>query len=249
MIETKIIPIEKLVPNRYQPRTHFNDERIMELALSIKENGLIQPIVVREVDDHFEIVAGERRYRAMMSIGYTDVPVVLSNVNDNKSATLALIENIQREDLNAVEEAIAIKELLKTQNITQKELALQLGKSQSAIANKIRLLELPENVLGALATKTITERHARAMIGIDQDKIDQVLDQVINKKLNVKQTETLIDKPKKRKAVTKGYSQNIQIGINTIKEAISMIERLGMSVSQDQDETDEEVILTIKFKK
>lgn len=249
MIETKIIPIEKLVPNRYQPRTHFNDERIMELALSIKENGLIQPIVVREVDDHFEIVAGERRYRAMMSIGYTDVPVVLSNVNDNKSATLALIENIQREDLNAVEEAIAIKELLKTQNITQKELALQLGKSQSAIANKIRLLELPENVLGALATKTITERHARAMIGIDQDKIDHVLDEVINKKLNVKQTETLIDKPKKRKAVTKGYSQNIQIGINTIKEAISMIERLGMSVSQDQDETDEEVILTIKFKK
>lgn len=249
MIETKIIPIEKLVPNRYQPRTHFNDERIMELALSIKENGLIQPIVVREVDDHFEIVAGERRYRAMMSIGYTDVPVVLSNVNDNKSATLALIENIQREDLNAVEEAIAIKELLKTQNITQKELALQLGKSQSAIANKIRLLELPENVLGALATKTITERHARAMIGIDQDKIDHVLDEVINKKLNVKQTETLIDKPKKRKAVTKGYSQNIKIGINTIKEAISMIERLGMSVSQDQDETDEEVILTIKFKK
>lgn len=249
MIETKLIPIELIVPNRYQPRTVFNDEKILELAYSIKENGLIQPIVVRQVEDKYEIVAGERRYRAMISIGYTDVPVVLSDANDSKSATLALIENIQREDLNAVEEAIALKEILKTQNITQKELALQIGKSQSAIANKIRLLELPENVLSALTSKAITERHARAMIGVESDKTDLILDEVINKKLNVKQTETLIDKPKKRKVVTKGYSQNIQIGINTIKEAVSMIEKLGMSVQQDINETDDEVVLTIKFKK
>lgn len=249
MIETKLIPIELIVPNRYQPRTVFNDEKILELAYSIKENGLIQPIVVRQVEDKYEIVAGERRYRAMISIGYTDVPVVLSDANDSKSATLALIENIQREDLNAVEEAIALKEILKTQNITQKELALQIGKSQSAIANKIRLLELPENVLSALSSKAITERHARAMIGVESDKTDLILDEVINKKLNVKQTETLIDKPKKRKVVTKGYSQNIQIGINTIKEAVSMIEKLGMSVQQDINETDDEVVLTIKFKK
>lgn len=249
MIETKVVPIEKIVPNRYQPRSIFNDEKIMELAHSIKENGLIQPILVREMDDHFEIIAGERRYRAMISIGFTDVPVIVSTANDEKSATLALIENIQREDLSVVEEAIALKEILSTQKITQKELALQIGKSQSAVANKIRLLDLPENVLTALSSKAITERHARAMIGIEAGKTDDVLDEIIKKKLNVKQTESLIDKPKKRKVLTKGYSQNIQIGINTIKEAISMIEKLGMNVSQDLEETEDEVILTIKFKK
>lgn len=249
MIETRIIPIEKIVANPYQPRTTFNDEKILELAHSIKENGLIQPILVRQIGEQFEIIAGERRYRAMISIGYTDVPVVLSNANDSKSATLALIENIQREDLNVVEEAIALKEILKTQNLTQKELALQIGKSQSSIANKIRLLDLPENVLGALATKTITERHARAMVGIEKEQTDIILDKVIKQKLNVKQTETLVDKPKKRKPVTKGYSQNIQIGINTIKQAVTMVEKLGMSIDQDIDETDDEVIVTIKFKK
>lgn len=249
MIQTRVLPIEKIVPNRYQPRSVFNDEKIMELAHSIKENGLIQPILVREMDDHFEIIAGERRYRAMISIGFTDVPVIISQANDDKSATLALIENIQREDLSVVEEAIALKQILSTQKITQKELALQIGKSQSAVANKIRLLELPENVLSALASKAITERHARAMIGVDATKTDDVLDEIIKKKLNVKQTESLIDKPKKRKVLTKGYSQNIQIGINTIKEAISMIEKLGMQVNQNLEETDDEVILTIKFKK
>lgn len=249
MIQTRVLPIEKIVPNRYQPRSVFNDEKIMELAHSIKENGLIQPILVREMDDHFEIIAGERRYRAMISIGFTDVPVIISQANDDKSATLALIENIQREDLSVVEEAIALKQILSTQKITQKELALQIGKSQSAVANKIRLLELPENVLSALASKAITERHARAMIGVDATKTDDVLDEIIKKKLNVKQTESLIDKPKKRKVLTKGYSQNIQIGINTIKEAISMIEKLGMQVNQNLEETEDEVILTIKFKK
>lgn len=249
MIETKVLPIETIVPNPYQPRSTFNDEKILELAHSIKENGLIQPILVRQVDDHYEIIAGERRYRAMMSIGYTAVPVVLSEANDSKSATLALIENIQREDLNVVEEAIALKEILKTQNLTQKELAIQIGKSQSSIANKIRLLELPENVLGALATKTITERHARAMIGMDVEKTNDVLDKVIKDKLNVKQTETLIDKPKKRKPMTKGFSQNIQIGINTIKQAVGMVEKLGMSIDQKVDETEDEVIVTITFKK
>lgn len=249
MTEHTDLPIEKIVPNRHQPRLSFNDESLLELALSIKENGLIQPIVVRPVDDHYEIIAGERRYRAMMSIGYTAVPVVLSEANDSKSATLALIENIQREDLNVVEEAIALKEILKTQNLTQKELAIQIGKSQSSIANKIRLLELPENVLGALATKTITERHARAMIGMDVEKTNDVLDKVIKDKLNVKQTETLIDKPKKRKPMTKGFSQNIQIGINTIKQAVGMVEKLGMSIDQKVDETEDEVIVTITFKK
>lgn len=249
MIETKMLPIEKIIPNPYQPRTTFNDEKILELAHSIKENGLIQPILVRQVEDNYEIIAGERRYRAMMSIGYTEVPVLLSTANDSKSAALALIENIQREDLNVVEEAIALRELLKNQNMTQKQLALQIGKSQSSIANKIRLLDLPENVLGALASKTITERHARAMIGIDENQTDTILDKVIKQKLNVKQTETLVDKPKKRKPVTKGYSQSIQIGVNTIKQAVTMVEKLGMTVDQTVSETDDEVIVTIKFKK
>lgn len=244
------VPIEKIVPNRHQPRLSFNDESILELALSIKENGLIQPIVVREMGDHYEIVAGERRYRAMMMTGFTDVPVIIHDMSDEKSATLALIENIQREDLNTVDEAKAYREILRIEGITQKELAKRLGKSQSSIANKIRLLDLSQSVLEALSDKRITERHARAMIGIEEDRTAEVLKKVLNEKLNVKQTEKLIDKPKKvDKVITKGISQHIKIGINTIKQSISMIEKTGINVNHDMLEHEDEVVITIRFPK
>ncbi len=250
MIESTVLAIEKIVPNRYQPRLTFNDESLFELALSIKENGLIQPILVRPVDDKFEIIAGERRYRAMMMTGHTEVPVLISDITDDKSATLALIENIQREDLNVVEEAIAFKEILKTQGITQKQLAVKMGKSQSSIANKIRLLELPETVLSALSNRKITERHARALLSTDKEETEVLLDKILQEKLNVKQTENLIQKPKKKaKVITKGISQHIKIGINTIKQSIGMIEKTGIPVKQEMAENDDEVVITIRFPK
>ncbi|CAM2826765.1 nucleoid occlusion protein [Erysipelothrix tonsillarum] len=251
MIDRREIAIEKIKPNRNQPRLTFNDESLLELGQSISENGLLQPIVVREVNetDEYEIIAGERRYRAMRMFGFTEVPCIISNIDDNKSATLALIENIQREDLSVLEEAKAYRDLLRIQKITQKELATKVGKSQSAIANKIRLLELPEPVLEALGERKITERHARALLSVEKEKTEEVLDEILNKKLNVKETETLINKPRKKKVVTRGISQHIKIGINTIKQSIGMIEKTGITVKHDMEETDDEVIITVRFPK
>ena len=170
-------------------------------------------------------------------------------MNDKKSATVALIENIQREDLNTVEEAKAYREILQLQGITQKELAKRLGKSQSSIANKIRLLDLSKPVLDALSEKKITERHARAMIGVEESRTDEVLNKVLNEKLNVMQTEKLIDRPRHKTPIIKGISQHIKIGINTVKQSISMIEKTGIKVKHDIEERDEEVIITIRFPK
>ena len=251
MAEHRIIPIEKITVNPYQPRTHFDADNLYELAQSIRENGLIQPIVVRELDnDSYEIIAGERRYRAMMMIGQVEVPCIVSSATDEASAHLALIENIQREDLSPVEEAFAYKEILRLQKITQKELALKLGKSQSFIANKIRLLELPESVLSSVTQNKITERHARALLSVDKEEVDEVLDRIIRDKLNVKQTETLVQRPKKStKPRVRGFSGNIKIGVNTIKQAVVMVEKTGIAVKQEIEETEDEVVVTIRFPK
>lgn len=244
------IPIEKIVPNQHQPRLIFDDDAIFELAQSIQENGLIQPIVVRQNGEVYEIIAGERRYRAMMRIGMLKVPCIVNNMDDQKSAALALIENIQREDLNVYEEAKAYREILKTEKITQKELAKRLGKSQSSIANKIRLLELPKPVLDALNQREITERHARALLNVETAKVDEVLDTILDKKLNVKDTENLIKRQQKpEKPVTRGISQHIRIGINTVKRSIEMVEQTGIAVKHSIVENEDEVVITVRFPK
>ncbi len=249
MTEHRTIPIEKIEVNPYQPRKSFDEEKLMELAQSIRENGLIQPIVVRQANSHYEIIAGERRYRAMQLVGHTEVPCIVTSASDKESASLALIENIQREDLNPVEEAFAYKEILTIQKITQKELADRIGKSQSFVANKIRLLDLSDKVLSTLSTGDITERHARALIGVNDYKQEKILDQVLRQKLNVKQTEALVNKPRRKVKRIKGISQNVKIGINTLNQAVRMVEQTGINITQDLNETDDEIIMTLRFKK
>lgn len=249
MTEHRIISVENIEVNPYQPRKSFDEDKLFELSQSISENGLIQPIVVREVgNENYEIIAGERRFRAMQLIGKTEVPCIVTSASDQASASLALIENIQRENLNAVEEAFAYKQILKHEKITQTQLAQKMGKSQSSVANKIRLLDLPDKVLATLANGEITERHARALIGVEA--YDQVLDKIINEKLNVKQTEALINKPKrKKKPSIRGFSNNIRIGLNTIKQSVEMVRKAGIEVNQDVAETDDEIVVTIRFPK
>lgn len=251
MTRTKNIPIEKIEVNPYQPRKTFNEDKLFELAQSIRENGLIQPIVVRKLsEDSYEIIAGERRYRALQLIGRTEAPAIVSEADDELSASLALVENIQREDLNPVEEAYAYKTIIQTEKITQSALAKRLGKSQSAIANKIRLLDLSDSILSSLAKQEISERHARALIGVETEKAEAILDKVLNEKLNVKETESLINKPKrKKKPVIRGYSNNIRIGINTVKEALSLVGKTGITVKEEIVETEDEVVMTIRFPK
>mgnify|MGYP000721334260 FL=1 len=170
MRETKMVTIDQIEPNPYQPRIEFNDEALMELAQSIRENGLIQPISVRKTENGYQIIAGERRYRAMKMNGMVEVPVVIMDANDIQMAEMALVENIQRENLSAIEEAKSYVDIMRFTGVNQSELALRVGKSQSAIANKIRLLQLDENIQNAVSAHQITERHARALLGLDSDK-------------------------------------------------------------------------------
>ncbi len=170
MRESKVVSIDEIRPNPYQPRVEFDDEALMELSQSIRENGLIHPITVRKENDGYEIVAGERRYRAMKIAGMLDIPVIVIDADEVQMAEMALVENIQRENLSAIEEAKAYVQIMKTSGISQSQLALKVGKSQSAVANKIRLLQLEEEVQQAVSARQITERHARALLGVPKEK-------------------------------------------------------------------------------
>lgn len=255
MEDIKEIDIDRIVANRYQPRSHFDADSLFELAQSIRENGLIQPIVVRQVDDHYEIVAGERRFRASILAGKTTIQCVVSDYGDSASAQLALIENIQREDLNALEEAKAYQAIMKNLELTQEQLAKRVGKSQSSIANKIRLLNLPEKIQDGISGRQVSERHARALLGLRADKQLEIYQEVIAKKLNVAQTERLVEtakvdrKPGAPKQAIKGFSRNVQIAINTIQHAVKMVADTGIQMDVSQQDNDDEVILTLKIKK
>lgn len=254
MKETKLISIDLIQPNPYQPRIEFGDEALMDLAQSIRENGLIQPITVREKDNFYEIVAGERRYRAMKLIGQVEVPCLVMDANEIQMAQMALVENVQRENLSAIEEAKAYVQIMKYANLTQAELALKMGKSQSSIANKLRLLNLDENIQNAVSSKIISERHARALLSVEGDKQQEVLDKIIKKGLTVAQTEKMIKEDKHEKThpgkpLLKGVTRNLKIAINTIHQAVMMVKRSGVEPQVSEDETNEEYIITIRFPK
>ncbi|MEG0273844.1 MAG: ParB/RepB/Spo0J family partition protein [Longicatena sp.] len=254
MKETKIIMIDQIQPNPYQPRLEFNDDALMDLAQSIRENGLIQPITVREVDGNYQIIAGERRFRALKLNGAVEVPVMIMDANDIQMAEMALVENIQRENLSAIEEAKSYLDIMKFTNMNQSELALRVGKSQSSIANKIRLLNLEDDVQSAVSSKVITERHARALLSLDGEKQQKALDKIVKKGLTVAQTEKMIkeeSQPKddKKKVMLKGISKNIKIAINTIHQAAAMIKRAGTEVDVTQVEYEDDVIITIRIPK
>lgn len=249
----KFIDIHKIEANEHQPRTHFENEKIQELAVSIQQNGLLQPIVVRPYHGKYQIVVGERRYRACLLAGIEEVPCLVQNYDEQQTATAAIVENIQRENLSAIEEALAYQQILDTQNITQEELAQKVGKKQSTIANKLRLLQLPMTVQEAVRRKDITERHARALLKLDTTaKQNNMLREIMDKGLNVEQTEEKIKKkiePKKSKPKTKSISQNLKIAINTLDQAAMMVQQAGVETTVDISETDEEVVYVIKMKK
>lgn len=249
MKEVRMVPIEKIVPNPYQPRLEFNQDSLMDLSQSIRENGLIQPITLKEKDNHYEIIAGERRYRACMMAGMTEVPANIMNINDASMAELALVENIQRENLSAIEEANAYVQIMKVSGCTQSELAIKMGKSQSSIANKIRLLNLSENVQNAISSKIITERHARSLIGTSEEKQQEILDKIVKKGLNVSQTEKLVKQEKKEKVRKKGFARDIQVAVNTIRQAYSMIARFSIKADLHEEEDEDGYTMTIHFPK
>lgn len=252
MIETIEIGIDQIKPNRNQPRVEFNHDAIYELAQSIRENGLIQPIVVRKVENHYEIIAGERRYRAMQMLGYSTVTALVLAANDVQSAQMAIIENIQREDLTAIEEAKAYQTMMKSNGWTQEKIASLMGKSQSAIANKIRLLQLPSSIQQAVLDKKISERHARALLQLETDQQLSMLDTIIKQDLTVSATESKIKNInfiKPTKPVSKGLVRQIMIVRNTLMQAVEMIQKSNIDVKVSEKDQDGEWSMTITVKK
>ena len=189
------VKIGDIIPNTYQPRKYFNEEALNELSQSIKEHGILQPLTVRKRGEMYELVAGERRWRAAKISNLEYVPCIVIDISDTKSAELALLENLQREDLNFMEEAEAYYNLISDHNFTQEELAIKMGKKQSTIANKLRLLKLPNKVRSVCLENSLTERHARALLSLPDEALQlKVVKKVIKNGLNVKKTEELINK-------------------------------------------------------
>ena len=205
--------LDDIIPNRFQPREVFDEKALKELALSIKEHGVIQPIIVRNVNGKYEIIAGERRYKASALAGMTKIPAIIRNLDDKESSKVALLENLQRKNLNPIEEARTYQKILEIDEMTQDELAKTMGKSQASVANKIRLLSLPDEVQNALLKEQISERHARSLLSIDDVKKQKdMLKKVIDSKMSVRQLEEEI----------KNYTQKEQAAtITPIVEDIS----------------------------
>ncbi|OOE14920.1 nucleoid occlusion protein [Fictibacillus arsenicus] len=252
------IPVQYIIPNRFQPRTVFIDERIEELSQTIEAHGIIQPIVVRGIgEDQYELIAGERRWRAVQKLGWEKIPAIVKEMDDSQTASVALIENLQREELTAIEEAMAYAKLLELHGLTQEGLAQKLGKGQSTIANKLRLLKLPQSIQDALLQKKITERHARALIVLKTpEKMELVLAEILEKQLNVKQTEDRVKRmiesetaEKKPQPRRKSYSKDMRLAINTVRQSVDMVVQSGLSIDTEEEEHEEFYQFTIRIPK
>ncbi|MER2260704.1 MAG: nucleoid occlusion protein [Psychrobacillus sp.] len=253
------VAIEKIVPNRYQPRTVFDDAKIEELARTIHTHGVIQPIVIRKMDDdRYEIIAGERRFRAMTKLKWKEVPAIVRNLSDKETASIALIENLQREELTAIEEAVAYQKLLKLHELTQEALAQRLGKGQSTVANKLRLLKLPEEIQQAIMDKRLSERHARSLMQIkDEETQIQLMNESIENQWNVKQLEEKVNdivnppikEEKAPKPKRKAISKDVRIALNTIKQSLSMVTKSGINLKTEEEDTEDFYQITVRIPK
>lgn len=250
------IPVDQISPSPFQPRTVFKEDAIDELCQTIRVHGVIQPIIVRRKESGFELIAGERRWRAVKKLQLPTIPAIVREMSDRQAASAALIENLQREGLTAIEEAVAYQKLLELYGITQESLAQRLGKGQSTIANKLRLLQLPKAVQVELMKRTITERHARALLALKDEELQlKMMQEIIEKDLNVKQTEERIrkwlteNKGIKKKAKMRSVSRDVRLALNTIRESIKMVKQTGITVEMDEEEKEGFIEVLIRIPK
>ena len=248
------IPVESIRPNPAQPRLSYESGALEELAESIRENGLIQPILVRQLlDGDYELIAGHRRWMAVRKLGQPTIRAIVENRTDTESAVLALVENIQRRDLDCMEEARAIAGLIESTGMTQQEAARRLGKSQPAVANKLRLLRLPGWVQEIVEAGQLSERHARALLRLEREEdLRRVLDQVRRRNLTVEQTEALVDdclsapkEPATRIVLLRDY----RLFVNTLNRAVQTMAQAGIRVEQESREEGEYVEYRIRVPK
>ncbi|MBR2794616.1 MAG: ParB/RepB/Spo0J family partition protein [Solobacterium sp.] len=248
------LPVNQLEASRFQPRIHPDETAMQELTDSIRINGLLSPITVRKRDDHYEIISGERRWRACQRAGYDTILCRVLSPNDAAFARRELIERLQKDDLTAVEEARSYVQVMRLLGITQEELARKIRRSQSAVANKIRLLNLPQEVQNAVSERRISERHARALLLLSRDRTLQACRNIEENSLSVRETEAYVRQltgrqTQRRKQKTKGFTRNTQIGVNSVNQCVAMIRKMGIDVVMDTEETDQELRILLKFPK
>jgi len=250
------VPLSKIVPNPYQPRKEFESEALSELADSIRQYGVLQPLLVAPgKGDSYVLIAGERRLRASTMAGLGSVPVIVSEYTTQQIAEIALIENLQRKDLHYLEEAEGYEKLVNIFHLTQESMAIRVGKKQSTIANKLRLLHLPVSVRNKLHDSDLTERHARVLLKLENEETQKaVLQKVLKGHLNVRQTEALVDKTLKEAGKLNQRKprlvivNDVRIYLNSIKEIMDTVQASGIPSSMEQDMDGDDVVVTLRIK-
>lgn len=253
LLELKISRIE---PNPQQPRRRFEGEALRELADSIAHYGVLQPLTVRQVEGHYELVAGERRLRAARMAGLETVPCrLLADADEQLCGILALVENLQRRDLDFVDEARGIRRLIERYGLTEAQAARRIGKSQSAVANKLRLLKLPEDVLDGLRRAGLTERHGRALLKLPENSLRrEALAAVAERGMSVQQTERYVDELLKKQepsgaGMTRFVLKDVRVFLNSLQHAVELMRQGGVEVGVKKEESEEELTVTVHIKR
>lgn len=249
------IQTDKIIPNRFQPRKDFDLSELMSLAKSISQLGVIQPLTVRKTEDIYELICGERRLRAAKIAGLKTVPCIISNISDSQSAMIALIENIQRQDLNFFEQAEGIKMLIEIYGITQQEAAIKLSLSQPAVANKLRLLKLSGNHREIIIKNNLSERHARALLRLKEERRSEVLNIICEKSLTAEETEKYISQLFKNDKIKESYMKrsaavgDVRLFFNTVEKALNIMRLAGVDAKSEKKQEDGFIEYTIKIPK
>ncbi len=253
--QIQLLPHEIILPNPHQPRVRFDFNELEGLAISVRTNGMLQPINVRKLSDgKYELISGERRLRAARMVGMNKIPCVVMDVSDEQSALFAIIENVQRQNLDFFEEAVAIERLMTEHGLSQEEISRKLGKAQSTLSNKLRLLRLPEDLRDKITCAGLTERHARALLTLpDNSTRARALDIITQRHLNVSESERLINdikhrKKSKNKPQMRAY-KDMRIFLNTLNHAVDVIRKAGIEADTAKSETDEYFEYVIRISK
>ncbi len=253
------IPTEDILPGQMQPRRHFSRQGLEELRASIAEHGVLQPLTVRTRGEYFELIAGERRLRAAKLAGLGEVPCIIMDVDMEKSGLIALIENIQRRDLDFIEEAEGINQLIRLFGLSQEEVARALGKSQSAIANKLRILRLDPRVLERLREEGLSERHARALLRLEnREKQEEALDFIIDQRMNVAAAEDFIarlseapkqEEPRPMRKKPFFVMKDVRVFMNTLNRSLDLVRQGGIDATLSKAETEDDLVFTVRIPK
>lgn len=250
------IPLGRIRPNPQQPRRSFDEEGLAELAASIRSCGILQPLTVRRAGEGYELVAGERRLRAARIAGLREVPCLVAQVGEEDSALLALMENLQRRDLDCWEEAQAIARLISRYGLSQEEAARRLGRAQPTVANKLRLLRLPEDVRALLRENGLTERHARALLRLQDPEVQRrAAGDMVRRGMNVAQAEAYVEKLLQSAQVTppRGRStyiiKDVRLFLNSVDRGLHLMRQAGVDAGWNRQDTDREILLTIRIPK